>query len=274
MNLNKLLILLIFCSLVNSCRTKQDGKTTNKQVSSNIELDHLNIWVNNPKLAKEKLTEIGFTSVPDSLSVIHKGQGTTGRYFYFLNGYLELIFVYNHKEFEKNCTNNQQLDFDIRSNFKQNGASPFSLALKLEEYDVNQIPFEKVKYHQSWMPNDANIYAAKNSKTHIYEPSIFFIYPEIKADKFETLEDLKNIPDEYAIWRKFFKHKNGAKKITNVVITSKNISLETKTTQTVNNLENVTIKSGKEHLMEIYFDNNIKEQSFDLRPELPLIIYI
>ncbi|KOY51996.1 hypothetical protein I602_1556 [Polaribacter dokdonensis DSW-5] len=46
------------------------------------------------------MTQIGFTSVPDSLSAIHEGQGTTGRYFRFLNSYLELIFVYNQKELE------------------------------------------------------------------------------------------------------------------------------------------------------------------------------
>ncbi len=42
----------------------------------------------------------------------------------------------------------------------------------------------------------------------------------------------------------------------------------------INGIENVTVKKGTEHLMELYFDNNIQKKSFDLRPELPLIIYL
>ena len=60
------------------------SKTAEKTVS-NLAVDHFNIWVQNPEEAKKKLTDIGFTAVPDSLSIIHTGQGTSGRYFYFLN---------------------------------------------------------------------------------------------------------------------------------------------------------------------------------------------
>lgn len=252
---------------------KRDSELT-KAVSTDLQVDHFNIWVENPKIAKERLTNIGFTSVPDSLSQVHKGQGTAGRYFYFLNGYLELIFVYDQNELEENSRINSYLDFTERVNFEKNGASPFSIALKVEDYNVGKIPFEKVKYHQDWMEENRSIYSAKNSKTQLKEPSIFVVYPEIESGKFETLADLKNIPDEYAFVRAFYKHPNGAEKITKIIITSTDVDLDTKTIQAVNGIENITIKNGKEHLMELYLDNNIQGKSFDLRPELPLIIYL
>lgn len=273
--LTHIIILVLFLGL-NSCgnkkknETKADQKTLN--VSSDLEVDHFNIWVENQKKAKEKLIEIGFTCVPDSLSQIHKGQGTAGRYFNFLNGYLELIFVYDQSELEENNKENNELDFIERSNFKENGASPFSIALKIKDYKIEKIPFEKVRYHQDWMQENVNIYSAKNSKTNLGEPSIFVVYPEIESDRFETLSDLKNIPEEYAFARAFYKHPNGAKKITNIKIISSDLDLKTETMKAINGIKNVNVQNGTEHLMELYFDNNVQEKSFDLRPELPIII--
>ena len=261
---------------LSACKQENNEKRTNeiaKRTSTDLKLDHLNIWVKNPKKAKERLTDIGFTSVPDSLSQIHKGQGTTGRYFFFLNGYLELIFVYDQNEFEQNVEKNKDLDFTERANFQSNGASPFSIALKVKDYEVEKIPFEKVKYHQDWMEEGTNIFSAKNSKTPLKEPSVFVVYPEIESDTFETIADLKNIPDENAIWREFYKHPNGVKNITNILITSTDLDLKTETIKAVNGMENLTVKNGMKHLMELYFDNNAQGKSFDLRPELPLIIY-
>ncbi len=278
---NKITILILIIASFISCKNEpKNNKNTQivekkvKNISTDLQFDHFNIWVENPIKTKEKLTEIGFTSVPDSLSQIHKGQGTAGRYFNFLNGYLELIFVYDKNELEKNNEKNYDLDFTKRADFKKNGASPFSLALKVKDYKTGKIPFEKVSYHQDWMEENVNIYSAKNSKTNLNEPSIFVVYPEIESERFETLTELNNIPEEYALWREFYKHPNGAQKITDIVITSRGLNLNTETIKAVNGIENLTVKSGKEHLMEVHFDNDIQGESFDLRPELPLIIYL
>lgn len=275
-NLYYFLILATAFNLVSSDNKKTDHTTNESLVKtvSNLSIDHFNIWVKNPQQAKKRLTDIGFTAVPDSLSIIHTGQGTTGRYFYFLNSYLELIFIYDQVEFEQNVARNKQMDFLERANFSKNEASPIGIALKLKEYIPEKIPFEKISYHQDWMEADANIYAAKNSKKNLKEPSIFVVYPQIEADEFETLGDLNKIPEEHALWREFFKHPNGAKKITNMVITSTEISLSSSTIQALKEIENLTIQKGNEYLMELYFDENIQGKSFDLRPELPLKIYL
>lgn len=269
-------ILAFLFSLSACIDNKTDVKPyeRSERLSTDLQLDHFNIWIKNPTQAKKRLTEIGFTSVPDSLSAIHEGQGTSGRYFRFLNSYLELIFVYDQNELIENNKKNQDLDFTKRANFEKNGASPFSLALKVKDYNIDNIPFEKISYHQDWMDKNMNIYSAKNSKKELKEPSIFVVYPEMEYEKFETLSDLKNIPEEHAIWREFYKHPNGSQKITEIIITSRNLNLNTETIQAVNGIENLTVKNGEEHLMELHFDNDIQGKSFDLRPELPLIIYL
>jgi len=274
-NLTYIIILVLtlgFISCNNEKKTETKTDETKLVISSDLQVDHFNIWVKNPKTAKKKLTDIGFTSVPDSLSTIHRGQGTTGRYFYFLNNYLELIFVYDLTEFEENNRVNRNLDFAERANFDENRASPFSLALKVKDYDIEKIPFKKVKYHQEWMKDNESIYSAVNSKINLKEPSVFVVYPELESDRFETLTDLKNIPEEYAFVRTFYKHPNGAKNVTNITIISSDLDMETETIEAVNEIENVSVKNGAEHLMELTFDNNVQGKIFDLRPELPLII--
>lgn len=52
---------------------------------------------------------------------------------------------------EENNRINKQLDFTERANFEKNGASPFSVALKVKDYNLAKIPFETVRYHQDWM---------------------------------------------------------------------------------------------------------------------------
>ena len=268
-------ILFILISLsCKDCKVDQRNGEIIKSISTDLAIDHLNIWVKDPGLAKKRLNDIGFRSVPDSLSQIHKGQGTSGRYFYFLNGYLELIFIHNQKEFELNNNTNKHLDFPERANFEHNGASPFGVALKVMDYNVDKIPFTKIKYHQEWMEENKSIYVAKSSKTQLQDPSIFVVYPEIEADIFETTADLNNIPDEYAIWREFFKHPNGAKKLTNIRITSVGSILHSETIQAINRIKNLTIIDGEKHLMELVFDESIQGVSFDLRPELPLKIHL
>ena len=263
------ILLLYNCKKVEKLENKIDDK-----LKSVFALDHLNIWVTNPEVAKDKLNKIGFTSLPDSLSKPHIGQGTKGNYFYFLNTYLELIFVLDQHELIENNSKNKDLDFTIRANSKQNGASPFSVALKLKEYKTEEIPFDFVEYHQELMSDGNSIYSAKNSKLLPKEPSVFVIYPEIESVNFGSIKDLQKIPEEYSFARDLYKHQNKAKKITNIVITTTGTNLDTKTIKELNKLEIITIKKGKDHLMELYFDNHIQNKIFDLRPELPLKIYL
>lgn len=273
MKIRQIIVVSFLCIVLNAC--KNETKTTRElKTSSALKIDHLNIWVNNPKTAKQKLIDAGFTAEPDSLSAIHYGQGTSGRYFRFLNGYLELIFIHKQQEFLQNNTQNPNLDFAERANFKENGALPFSIALKLKEYNVNYIPFQSVKYQQKWMGSNNAIYAAKSSKTNLQEPSVFVVYPEIESDTFKSISDLESFPTENDFWKAFFKHPNGAEKITHVTITSTDINLNSKTIKSLNHLKEVTIKHGKNYLLELFFDNNTQNKTIDLRPELPIIVYL
>ncbi|MGB0431153.1 MAG: hypothetical protein ACPGLV_11815 [Bacteroidia bacterium] len=273
-NINLIIIALVFGVL--ACKTAPPEPFNHKTqtIKSNQKVDHLNIWVKDPIKAKQMLIDLGFTAVPDSMCQIHNGQGTTGRYFHFLNAYLELIFIYDRAEFDKNNEVNQKLDFAERASFQSNGALPISIALKMNEYDVAKIPFEKNEYHQDWMQENMNIYAAKSSKTNLNEPSVFVVYPELESDTFATLDDLTNIPDEYAFAREYFKHSNGVKKITKIKITSPGLDLSSETMKAVSDIDKVIVADGNEQLLELTFDKAVQGKNFDLRPDLLLVLHL
>lgn len=270
--INCLLLASIVLALA-AC-TKREAGSPSQSATTDLQVEHLSVWVDKPEVAKQKLQDIGFTIVPDSFSDVHHGQGTSGRYMDFLNMYLELIFVYDQDELERNNKKNTDLDFVKRANFDANGASPFSIALKIRDYDMDKIPFETVRYHQDWMEGQSSIYSAKNSNLIINEPSIFVVYPEMEHKQFERLSDLDTIPEEYAFVGEFYKHKNGAQKLTKISITAPGVDLSTETMKAIESIENITITSGSEHLMELFFDDGVQGESIDLRPELPIIVHL
>ncbi len=260
------IIILFFGLLLSNC--------SNTRSDSSVSLDHVSIWVDDPKMAKDKLVELGFKAIPDSLSLVHQGQGTSGRFFYFLNTYLEFIFINDSTEFHHNIKKNDGLDFLERSSHISSGYSPFGLGLQMDKYNKDKIPFEVIEYRQDWMENGNSIYAAKNSKLNKDEPSTFVIYPEIQYDQFENMDSLVKIPEAYSIWRSFYKHGNGVEKVSKIRIhLDLNSNPKSKSLEAISDIENIELIQSKENMIDLYFDENKQKKSFDLRPELPLVLH-
>lgn len=276
MNKYNYILLLITSFNLLSCHTnpKQNKTKARDSLAYNLEVDHLNIWVQHPEKMKQLFLDIGFTVVPDSSTSIHHGQGTSGKYFQFLNTYLELIYVQKQQEFDNNNNENTSLDFSERANFQKNNALPFGIALKQKKYNPKKIPFKTIKYHQKWMGENNHIYASEQSKNNLQEPSVFVVYPDIESETFQSMSALNKFSTDNDYWKAFFKHPNGAEKITKITITSTDLDLKNETMRAINKIDNLTLKKGKEHLMELVFDDNVQGKSFDLRPNLPLIIYL
>ncbi|WP_298511913.1 hypothetical protein [uncultured Kordia sp.] len=275
-----ILIILLTCIAIVSCDSKKQVKTEKEtkveiapELIKNLKVDHFNLWTKKPEEFKKKLVKAGFTVIPDSLRPPHVGQGTQGKYINFLNMYFEIISVYDEEELMANQKQNPLLDFETRKNYEKNGASPFSISLQMKAYDASKIPFETVKYHQSWMSSDSvNIESAKSSKTNFSEPSVFVVYPEISSDDFATIEDLVKIPEEYAMWREFFKHSNGAKRVTNMKVHMVRKHEVSDVIPVLNGIEGLQIIDDTSHFIEVDFDHKIQNIKLDFRPDFPVII--
>ena len=77
-------------------------RSTNVNVSNVIDnmdklfkLDHILIWVEKDAPEIELFKENGFTSI---ISGSHSRQGTSGKYLFFLNFYIELLYISDKAE--------------------------------------------------------------------------------------------------------------------------------------------------------------------------------
>ena len=275
---------IIFCLLFIGCKEKEskglkqdliNTETIDSKSIVDLELDHFFIWVENPDSVKESLTKIGFNMEADSIPTIHEGQGTAGKYFNFWNSYLELLYVYDKQEIETNKKLNDSIGIFFKPELITKGASPFGIGLHMKNYQPERIPFRTFKYHQKYMSSDEmNIFIAKASFELPKEPEVFILYPEIQTHNFTSIDEIDKISEGKPHVRDLFIHPNNAKKVTKIVIETNTEESFSKTMKIVNGIQHIEIKKGREHLMKIYFDNQIQGKSFDLRPELPLIVYL
>ena len=277
--------LIMFCVLFIGCKGKEskglkqnfiNTETFDSKPIVDLELDHFFIWVENPETVKESLTKIGFNILADSISTIHEGQGTAGKYFFFWNCYLELLYVYDKQEIETNKKLNDSLGLFFKPDLISKGASPFGIGLYMKNYQPERIPFRTFKYHQKWMGSDEmNLFVSKTSFELPKEPEVFIVFPEIQTWNFSSIDEIDDkFSEETHFKRDLFNHPNNAKKVTKIVIETTIEEPFSETMKIVNGIQHIEIKKGRENLMKIYFDNQRQGKSFDLRPKLPLIVYL
>nr|WP_299345268.1 VOC family protein [Allomuricauda sp.] len=241
-----------------------EGETTS------LKLDHFFLWIEDPDATVRKLENIGFTAIPDSLSAIHEGQGTAGRYFYFLNTYFELLFVHDREALIANDQKYGFLETQKRVDYENTKASAFGIGLQMEKYDPDRIPFEVSRFYQTYLPDNSYLYFASSSEQMIREPLTFVVCPELQSTVKDS-ETLSKMPENI---RGFYEHGNKALRVSRIVFTIDHKGPFSKTMEKVDKVDNIHIKKGKEQLLEIFFDNQVQGKSHDLRPELPVIIYL
>ncbi|SIO13555.1 hypothetical protein [Algoriphagus halophilus] len=93
-----------------------------------MKIDHIFIFSSNSGVEADELVKFGLS---EGSSRIHPGQGTTNRKFYFENFFLEILWVQNQVEIQKERTKPTKLW--ERSNFKNNEYLPFGLCLINDE---------------------------------------------------------------------------------------------------------------------------------------------
>lgn len=251
-----ILIILIFCI---GC--SQQSLNSNKW-----SLDHFVVFTNQQDSLINLFETEGFTILPDSLSAIHKGQGTKGRVIYFLNTYFEFLHVYDSSEFIKSAL--IEVSPDIKHRIQGNSSYPFGLGI----VDLNdqQSSFESISYHEKWMNSKDSIKIYSGSLNYNKIPHVFKLPISMKNKKFENVESLKKIPEKY---RHFFSHSNQVQKLTNISITTPVLNqIDVGHINLMKSIAQTEFIEGNTPLVVLTFDNARKKKIFDLRPLKNLII--
>jgi hypothetical protein len=227
-------------------------------------LDHLFIWVDKDAPEIEIFKENGFTSI---ISGTHAKQGTSGKYLFFLNFYIELLYISDHTEATENIEN-FGCNYIERSKWKLKQASPFGLALKMETFDKEKILFDYKNYKAVWMKDDGLLMADNNK--NLLDPLVFVLRPKMEFPSYHSIDEML-MDDKPEDFKKNHIHENGIKSLTSYNIFTKS-EVETSTLMHHLNANGINILKGDENCIELIFDHGIKDKEIDFRPNLPLII--
>lgn len=227
-------------------------------------LDHILIWVDKDAPEIELFKENGFTSI---ISGCHSQQGTSGKYLFFLNFYIELLYISDNVEAFENIEK-FGCNYLERSNWRLNHSSPFGLGLKMETFDKENILFDYTEYKADWMRDDGLLMADNNK--NLLEPLVFVLRPKMEFPCYHSIDEMlmDNRPDDF---KKNHLHENGIKTLTSYNVY---INPEVETSKLINylNTSGINILKGDENCIELIFDNEINNREIDLRPRLSLRI--
>ncbi len=214
-----------------------------------LELDHVFIIVEPEATVADLLIKKGFR---EGTRNKHPGQGSSNRRFYFANGMLEFLWIHDAEE----AVNGLGRGLRLYDRATATNASPFGLILRSKNSSRSEhleMPFNGWTYQPIYFDPPYAFHVGANSQ-NISEPlCIYFPFFMPQSSKSES-------------------EKNSSFSISNVFIHTP--SEDTKEIlNVVDRAERLAIKTGKEHLMEIVFNNHETGCIEDFRPEIPLIVY-
>jgi hypothetical protein len=229
-----------------------------------FELDHIFIWVDKDASEIKLFKENGFTSI---ISGSHSQQGTSGKYLFFLNFYIELLYISDHDEAIENIEK-FGCDYIERSNWRINQSSPFGLGLKMKTFDKEKILFDYTDYKADWMKDEGLLMA--NNNENLLSPLVFVLRPKMEYPCYNSIEEML-MDDKPEDFKNNHIHKNGIKTLTSYNIY---INPEVETSELINylNTNGINILDGDKNCIELIFDHGVKNKEIDFRPKLPLII--
>lgn len=234
-----------------------------------LNLDHISISIEESDTSIFSVLESKGLNLARNRETYHKGQGTTGNYFFFLNFYLELLYISNEDEANNNIIN---IGHDNRKRFKWkvNDSSPLAIIFHKKQ-DSTFIPYQYKKYHQEWMRKH-NLFMALSNK-ELLEPMMITMPPPFAFRTVKNLNELNEFEKRYPTIKKDRIHKEDIKKLTSVIIIVPKKKKEfTDKLKMFNKFSNVKVKTGKDHLLILEFDNQEKGKEIDLQKELGLKI--
>jgi len=219
-----------------------------------FEIDHLFMFVSQGAPEAEALTNFGLL---EGTSIVHPGQGTANRRFFFHNAMLELIYITNQAEAQSDHV--APLKLLERSMYQTSGYSPFGLCLRLPGSSAeSEVPFSTFEYQPQYLPPGASIKIA--SGTHPAEPLIFYM-PSLRR------------PDDYPSERaQPLNHPVGFKEVTGLRFTLPQSEIPSEAARIVETARIASFSTGSSYAVELRFDNEQQRKSHDFQPLLPLSI--
>ena len=211
-------------------------------------LDHVFVCCAEGAPEAERLIHLGLTEgAPNT----HPGQGTACRRFFFRNAYLELLWVADAAEAQREPARATRL-FE-RWAGRRSGGSPFGIVFRPASPSApGRPPFPTWPYRPSYLPPGLAIELATG--TSLAEPELFYI-------------PLHRSP---ALSREPTAHRVALSDVTRATVTLPAAVSPSPAARAVAATGLLSFTSGDAHHLQLTFDAAASNRSADLRPALPL----
>lgn len=205
-------------------------------------LDHFFVLTDPGAPAANLLAELGFD---EGSANSHPGQGTGCRRFFFANMMLEFLYVTDAREAEVGPA--ARFRFPARSRFSQ--ASPFGFLFRSSSAGLPKVEFATWRYHPQYLPATRHFLVGEKS-ADITEPLVVIVPWSASGE----------MPSQ-AINRQTLSRIN--------LTVPEGVQCEE--LQAMATPDIFEIRTGDGHLVEVEFDQGMKSEQHDLRPQLPLV---
>lgn len=216
-----------------------------------MEIDHIFICVKPGAYEAEALQEFGLT---EGAANQHPGQGTACRRFFFLNAFLECLFLEDPDAAQSALTQPTQLYERLTT--QSDDVSPFGVCFRPASDNETHAPFPSWRYTPAYVPEHVHIDVGEAPLT---EPMWFFMSFAARPD---------NAPRER---QQPFEHAQGFREMTALRMVLPKGHTLSEPARCAANVEGVEIVEGNGHLLALGFDHERHGQSHDFRPTLPLV---
>ena len=234
--------------------------------ATKLEVDHIFFLTKNAKEVINKLQDAGFTPAT-KWATKHKGQGTTGYFFFFLNTYIEILAITDTAEANNNAAKfGHSYANRLKKDYSKTGIGLRQIPLKKVTF-----PFTTVNYQQKWMGKDTLYMASSN--TNLNQPIVFIEPPSFANLVVNKLEDLDQYAKQNPDMKTYRQHAAKVEKLTSIeIFTNQKKDKWAAAFKYLKNFTNATIAKAKNNLTVLIFDNGKQQKQIDLTETLQLII--
>ncbi|MCC5624717.1 VOC family protein [Nostoc sp. CHAB 5715] len=238
-------------------------QTTSPQISGDdffLEVDHIFVCTTKGAESVSVLEELGLYC--SNQLVQHVKQGTASKIIFFENTFLELIWIE-----DKHLVEQQSELIDVhtlmRVREQHTEASPFGIGLRRKS-DESKLMSHSTSDWVEWMRGQMYISFAAENLANQEEPFCFVIPDCIALTTW--------LDRSLTAHQRLISHPLGIRKLTSVKIIINSDKNLTDAMSVLCTHSAVAIEQGGSPLLELTFDEGIREKHLDARPILPILL--
>lgn len=203
-----------------------------------------------------------------ALETRHEGQGTRGRYFLFLNSFLEVLTLADADEAR---SNEVAFGSPYVARWRDGHAAPIAFGLALDKNSFASPPFEHVRYRQN---EDGRGYVMASGNVDLAAPLVYASGPARAYPRRASMKEVRTIedPSRREEVRRYLTHACGARSLTRVIWRAPDPGTRGPNAELLRQLPELTLEHGLAHELVLEFDNAAsgRELRFDGRPTVLL----